>query len=347
MNEHFEEVNKFRFVFLDGLRGLAALVVLLYHRRWWIGDGALFYSGYLAVDFFFCLSGFVISYAYDDRLKSISFWGFCRERLVRLYPMIAAGVVIGAIVLVGKGALYGEYDKKKYAEIALALFGLPSFWNHPDVFPVNGPLWSIFFELVINAIYASVLVSRGTGLLVVFAVLLFGYVAVAADHVNGIGQLGFTTSTFMAGFARSGFSFIVGLVLSRWARDGRLPRLRVPAGFLVGVLACVLISGPWSIGAYAKDLLCIALIFPVIVALGSRTKISKAAAGLAGELGQISYPLYAVHYPLYAVFGRFLGEYLTGSALLICAVGLIVVISAAFAHLYEAPAIRRLKAAFR
>lgn len=91
---------------LDGLRGVAALLVVFYH----IFEGLSFAAGgtlitvinhgYLAVDFFFILSGFVIGYAYDDRLgKSMSLGNFFKRRLIRLHPMIVMGSCAGCDIL--------------------------------------------------------------------------------------------------------------------------------------------------------------------------------------------------------------------------------------------------------
>ena len=76
---------------LDGLRGVAALVVIWYHVFEGFAASPVdqrFNHGYLAVDFFFILSGFVVGYAYDDRWKrrTLSFGGFIKRRLIRLHP---------------------------------------------------------------------------------------------------------------------------------------------------------------------------------------------------------------------------------------------------------------------
>ena len=93
--------TKAHYDLLDGLRGVAALMVIWYH----IFEGYAFASdtmittfnhGYLAVDFFFILSGFVIGYAYDDRWgKSLTMKDFFKRRLIRLHPMVIMGVSSG------------------------------------------------------------------------------------------------------------------------------------------------------------------------------------------------------------------------------------------------------------
>lgn len=96
--------SKPHYPLLDGLRGVAAFIVVWYH----IFEGFQFAGGkptidfinhgYLAVDFFFILSGFVIGYAYDDRWgKTLTLGGFFRRRLIRLHPMVVMGATIGLI----------------------------------------------------------------------------------------------------------------------------------------------------------------------------------------------------------------------------------------------------------
>jgi len=76
-----------RYEALDGLRGVAAVAVMLYHIGGWTGRPWLAAHGYLAVDFFFCLSGFVLAHAYGRR--EIGWLGYMRARLIRLWPLIA------------------------------------------------------------------------------------------------------------------------------------------------------------------------------------------------------------------------------------------------------------------
>src|SRR5450631_2286933 len=85
---------------LDGLRGVAAILVVAFHIFETHSTSHLdqiINHGYLAVDFFFLLSGFVVGYAYDDRWGRMSTWEFIKIRLVRLHPLVILGTLIGAI----------------------------------------------------------------------------------------------------------------------------------------------------------------------------------------------------------------------------------------------------------
>ena len=93
--------SKPRYEILDGLRGVAAMIVVAFHLFETYSKGPLsqiLNHGYLAVDFFFVLSGFVIGYAYDDRWDKMTTWGFFKRRLVRLHPMVIMGTVLGALL---------------------------------------------------------------------------------------------------------------------------------------------------------------------------------------------------------------------------------------------------------
>ena len=117
--------TKVHYDLLDGLRGVAALMVIWYH----IFEGYAFASdtmittfnhGYLAVDFFFILSGFVIGYAYDDRWdKSLTMKDFFRRRLIRLHPMVIMGAVLGAITFCIQGSVQWDGTHICFARYSL------------------------------------------------------------------------------------------------------------------------------------------------------------------------------------------------------------------------------------
>ena len=149
---------------LDGLRGVAALLVLWYH----VFEGYQFAGnqpiiefmnhGYLAVDFFFILSGFVIGYAYDDRMRrTLTLGGFFKRRLIRLHPMVMLCAVIGMITFYVQGGV--KWDGTQVATSAVMLSLLMTMFLLPvlpgtygevrgngEMYPLNGPSWSLFFE---------------------------------------------------------------------------------------------------------------------------------------------------------------------------------------------------------
>ena len=133
MNNNIYLASKPRYEVLDGLRGVAAIMVIFFHifetyaRRFGF---QVIDHGYLAVDFFFVLSGFVIGYAYDDRWDRMSTWGFFKRRLVRLHPMLIMGTVVGALLyFFGQCPQFGlegyANGWKFLAAFVLALFMIP------------------------------------------------------------------------------------------------------------------------------------------------------------------------------------------------------------------------------
>ena len=300
---------------LDGLRGVAALVVICYH----IGEAfatsfldQVVNHGYLAVDFFFMLSGFVIGYAYDDRRETMGIWAFAKRRLIRLHPMVVMGALIGALMFYAQGC---EFWKVSEVSIGLLLCAmllnmlLVPAWcgvevrGFGEIFPLNGPTWSLFFEYIANLLYVLAIRKLSTRWLamLVFAAggALLGY---AITNENGYLGAGWTFASygFWGGLLRVMFAFPAGLLLSRVFR-----KRRVRGAFwwcalaIVAVAAIPRIGGAahiWANGIY--DALCVLLVFPLVVWLGASGQTTDAlSTRVCNFLGDISYPLYIVHYP--------------------------------------------------
>jgi len=206
------------FVTLDGLRGVAAICVMLFHINTVFGGRRLFPSSYLAVDFFFILSGFVVGHSYDRKLVSgaMKFPDFALRRITRLYPLIILGALMGGAYWYLSGQISGRRDA---VFAILAILCMPWFGTSPTgggIAPINSPAWSLFFELLANAVYGAVakLLNRW----VLAAILLgsgmaFIYLGAKAHF---IGYLGVYSNTFLGGCARVTFSFFVGVSLCRW-----------------------------------------------------------------------------------------------------------------------------------
>jgi len=111
--------------------------------------------GYLAVDFFFLLSGFVVAYAYDDRWNQFSQWDFYKRRLVRLQPMVVMGSIIGAALFYfGAGSVVFPpiaatpvWKLIIVMIIGATLIPVPlsmDIRGWTEMHPLNGPAWSLF-----------------------------------------------------------------------------------------------------------------------------------------------------------------------------------------------------------
>ena len=300
---------------LDGLRGVAALVVICYH----IGEAfatsfldQVVNHGYLAVDFFFMLSGFVIGYAYDDRRTTMGVWAFTKRRLIRLHPMVVVGALLGALMFYAQGCEYWRVSEVSIVLLAFAMllnmllvpaWGGVEVRGFGEIFPLNGPTWSLFFEYIANLLYVLAIRKLSTRWLamLVFATggALFGYAI-----TNEYGYLGagwtFDNYGFWGGLLRVMFAFPAGLLLSRVFR-----RWQVRGAFwwcalaIVAVTAAPRIGGAdhiWANGIY--EALCVLLVFPLVVCLGASGQTTDAlSTRICNFLGDISYPLYIVHYP--------------------------------------------------
>ena len=196
-----------RMTLLDGLRGLAALSVLGFHAQRAFHLGGPFASSYLFVDFFFLLSGFVLGMVAEPRMRAGLGWsGFMIARWRRLWPMIAVGALLGAI------DFSATNDVETTALLLMfALLMVPTLSSTRELFPLNGPQWSLLMELLANLAHALLLVrlsSRKLAALTgVFGVLLL------ANILDG------TENYWLLAELRVGFSYSLGLVFARAHRQ--------------------------------------------------------------------------------------------------------------------------------
>ena len=289
------------FVGLDALRGMAALAILAHHFLEQTLYARYPEHAYLAVDFFFMLSGVVVAHAYERRLKTgLSFAGFVAIRVIRLYPLLLLGVVLGTITLTMRSLTAGDIGLKQVAGAALlAALILPvPRPNGTNAFPVDGPMWSLFFELVTNYIYAIVLFRLTTRVLVVLTTLLmimWFYICLTLQTVNfGIAW----DWTFPLGVLKALFPFLYGVLLFRL--NLLSPVMRFPAFPAAAIMLMFCMAAPITVGAEGVrfDLLAEIVMFPAIIILGSARASRDRPRHLWTALGNLSYPLYVLHLPI-------------------------------------------------
>jgi peptidoglycan/LPS O-acetylase OafA/YrhL len=325
---------------LNGLRGLAAIIVVLFHAEAFFGR-QIAPGGYLAVDLFFVLSGFVIAHAYDHKFaRGLGAFTFIRHRLIRFYPLYLLGLVIGGawlaleLVVSPPAALTGQ---QLLIAFSLGLLFLPSpFGLHADFYPLNVPAWSLFYELVVNAAYAICHRRLSNPVLVGFTLV--------AGVLLSIHTLLWGFDTPVAGLARSFFSFPLGVLIYRF-RD-RIPVLPLSPALLVIMLCAPMLIPVPEPARHLYDLACILLLFPAGIALASRLDSPRLAPAME-RLGLISFPLYAIHHPVLQV-GLGIKDYLPLPALAVGA-GLILGLLVAcnfIDRLYDGPVRRWLTRLF-
>lgn len=300
---------------LDGLRGVAAITVVCYHIFEAYATSHLdqhFNHGYLAVDFFFILSGFVIGYAYDDRWGTMKIKDFIKRRVIRLHPMVVIGAIIGAVMFYFQGCSVWDVSKITILALFIATFintlMIPAtpgteIRGLGEMYPLNGPSWSLFFEYIGNILYALFIHKLSTKALAAL-VLISGCGLSAFAILGPYGDIcaGFSLTgiEFTGGFLRLLFSFSAGLLLFRLFKP-----IHVKGAFWICSLSIVTllivprIGGAeylWMNGIY--DTVCFAVFFPLLVYLGASGKCTdKYTIRICNFLGDISYPLYMVHYP--------------------------------------------------
>lgn len=323
-----------RYEALDGLRGVAAVGVMLYHIGSWTGRPWMVPHGYLAVDFFFCLSGFVLAHAYGRR--EIGWLGFMRQRLVRLWPLIALTMLAGATVII-------QHRERVPGWLGLGLLMIPRVWvdetGFSPLFPLNPPTWSLFFELVVGAAWFPI---RRLGVLghVLMIVLLVPVMAYVAHGMGGV-LSGWDRGTFAISFLRTLFAFLLGWGCYRIQAG---VDAAAPAWVLAIVLAAVM-GFPWTPLNWLFDFVCVSVVFPLMVLTGRRDP-----PGLQGALcrvsGAISYPLYALHWLGWELMLRgFRAVGGKGYPLVFAAVAIPVIVAFAWTvlKLYDEPVRRRLR----
>lgn len=315
---------------LDGLRGVAALTVVCYHLFEAFATSHIdqrINHGYLAVDFFFLLSGFVMGYAYDDRWNTMSVKDFIRRRLIRLHPMVVMGALIGAAMFYTQGC--SVWDVTKISVGMLLLSTLLNALMIPvttgfeirgvgEMYPLNGPSWSLMFEYIGNLLYALFIRRFSTRLLTVLVVLA-GCGLTAFSVWGPLGDIGagfaMTGADMTGGSLRLLFSFSAGLLLSRVFKP-----VKVKGAFWIGVVAIVTVAAIpriggsehlWMNGVY--DAFCAVVLFPLLVYVGASGRTTdRITTRICKFLGDISYPLYMVHYPfIYLYYAWVKNENLT------------------------------------
>lgn len=270
------------------LRGIAALMVAINHAAFLGGGWTPFGRSYLAVDFFFLLSGFVISAAFEDRMQSLGVSKFFDIRISRLWPLIALGVFISFVWKIASG--FEPYLVT--AQTGLALLFLP---NWDGAFNLNSPMWSIHFEIFANIVHFFILRKLTTVALVsVVGFCLALLLMTAGIYDADLGQ----GDEYLSGFPRVILSYTLGVVL--WRLNGATPR---GSAFL----SFTLLPASIMIASYVgwADYIVILLVNPVILLCGLQLQQAGVTVAVARFMGAWSFPLYALHWPIQEILLRF------------------------------------------
>lgn len=309
--------------------------------------------GFLAVDFFFCLSGFVIAYAYDDRLRRMGLGQFFLARLIRLHPLVVSGSIFGLLAFLFDP--YAPHLPAEYGAGRIALIFVSSLLLIPypvmkertyNLFTFNAPAWSLFWEYVANLVYALVLIRlprRALAVVAALAAVWLGFIAHRAGTLSG----GWGGANIWDGPARVTYSFTAGMLVyrCRWIIPSRLGLVAL------SVLLVAAFCFPYPSWNGLAEWLVVVLFFPFLVALGAGATLTPASRRLSIFSGNISYPLYMTHYLAIWIFmnyfnaihpdNRHLAIIVTTGVLLLIAFSWLVMVA------YDIPIRTRLTAALR
>ena len=312
--------SKPRYEILDGLRGVAAIIVVAFHLFETYSAGPahqILNHGYLAVDFFFVLSGFVIGYAYDDRWDRMTTWDFFKRRLVRLHPMVIMGTLLGASLFYFSAcSAFPMVMQTPWWNVLLMtllgclMFPTPTSWDIRgwwETNALNGPTWSLMWEYIANVLYALFIrrfSKLALGIFVGLSACLTLDVTLNIDTFGLLSSRGEAAYTLIGGWSLTPgqlYPFFMGLLLSR---IGKL--VKVKRGFYwCSLLVTVILVMPriggetsqWMNGVY--EAVSVLALFPLIVAMGAGSNVTgKRSVALCKFLGELSYPLYITHFPL-------------------------------------------------
>lgn len=324
------KTSKPRFEILDGLRGVAAMIVVAFHLFETYSKGPttqIINHGYLAVDFFFMLSGFVIGYAYDDRwAKGMTQCDFFKRRLIRLQPMVIMGAIIGALCyfLQTSDAFPIIEHTSWWMVLVIMLLAWIMFPTPPsmdirgwqETSSLNGPQWSLMWEYLANILYAAIVRHFSKFWLAIFVGLSGILTVILCCDINLLGILdgreyaaysviggwSITSGQLFIGITRLLFPFFGGLLIYRIGARVKLSGYGFPlCSFLLAIVLCFphiggdkpnIINGLYCLAS-------IMIFFPMIVMIGAGSSLAgRYSISVCKWLGEISYPLYITHYPL-------------------------------------------------
>lgn len=301
-----------RFCALDGWRGLCALFVALFHLNTLDHFHELSFvrHSFLFVDFFFVLSGFVISYAYTDKITTAQDAArFIIRRFGRLWPLHAtllATLIILELVKQPLAQLGGTTlktmpfapDSPALPEAILTnVFFIHSLNLHSRL-TWNYPSWSISTEFFAYLVFAAISLAALRSF--VFPLALGAAAAVLVMLLSK----NYLDTTYDYGAFRCLYGFFVGHLVFRIWKSGRIP-LRHATAVEIGVVAlgvaAVVAHGktPWS---YISPLMFGLIVWVFAHSQGAVSRIMESRPMLL--LGDWSYSIYMVHAVIVLVLNR-------------------------------------------
>ena len=321
--------SKQRYEILDGLRGVAALMVIIFHffELYSFGNPSkqIINHGYLAVDFFYVLSGFVLGYAYDDRWDKMSYWDFYKRRLIRLHPMVIAGSLLGMCYFflgecINSPNIESVNPLYFFLTIIMSILMIPCpaqmdirGWGETNSF--NGPNWTLTYEYIVNILYSLIfrrlhtiiigIFTLASALLLVNLTCNFDIFNVMNERESNkytvIGGWSLTSCELCVGFTRLFYPYFAGYLVYRLKL-----KIRIPYSFIIcSIILITFLSMPrlekegYPIFNGIYEAIVIILIFPLVIIIGAGdTTKNEILTKICKFIGELSYPIYITHYPI-------------------------------------------------
>ncbi|MDE2563667.1 MAG: acyltransferase [Sphingomonadales bacterium] len=294
---------------LDGLRGLAAFVIMLYHLDIVYRIRGPFSRGYLFVDLFFLLSGFVLAVSTEKKLNAgINPFAFVKSRFVRLWPLVAVGAGVAAARAF---AIQLADPLTLLAWLALDLAMIPSFAGAGPFYRFNGPQWTLFYELAANFFHALVLRKVPTRWVLALAAVLAGWLAytVRLQGADVMGVNAPTWSTWWWALPRVGWSYVLGVGIGRIHRERGLPGATLTWWLALALPVAGIMALPsLPLGRVAGDLAFVVLFLPVTLWAAVLCSPPQEIRPALEWFGNYSLPLYCVHLTVLVWVSELLGR---------------------------------------
>jgi peptidoglycan/LPS O-acetylase OafA/YrhL len=286
-----------------GLRGFAALSVVFFHLGHWLYVPTIGTNCGLAVDLFFCLSGYVVALSYGTRSQpDLSLFDFLMIRSIRLGPLIVLATLISGpyallrLLLKHDDSAYGELAEAfVFGALTIPFFGASRSIGGPQVFPLNGPQYTLFFELFVNLVWFAT--RRLAQLPLALGIASVSFVSLLYFGAGG----GDTSGTFLDGFPRVGYSYFIGVVIYELQRKG-LPYqlthlLRWSFVPLFATMAAIFYTP--TVASTQVWFLWVIVISPLMVMSSAQIDVPARLRKPCAWAGSLSYPIYALHYPIF------------------------------------------------
>ncbi|WP_420473383.1 acyltransferase family protein [Noviherbaspirillum sp. ST9] len=307
---------------IEGVRGLAALLVALYHLKIGSDHFSLIRNGYLFVDLFFVLSGFVIAAAYGNSMRNTAdLRAFILRRIGRLFPLLVFSTIVfvlgsNAIVLAKKLAIASghagvlnnpgalEYLVPSFGEILSTLTFTHALGIY-DHLILNTPTWSISVEFYTYLLFAIVcmFLSGGARIVMLSLLSIAGLIISVWASVNlhnCIAEKGCLSLTYDFGLARSVHAFCLGALAFHSSRVLKINVTAVQITVSFGLFMLLALVDHVSVAAFVFPVAFAVMVLSLAKDSGPLADALKPA--LFQVLGQRSYSIYLMHMPLLLVF---------------------------------------------